>query len=331
MPPYPKIELHVHLEGTVRPQTLLEIARRNDYPLPADTVEGLAELYAFRDFRHFIEVWILTTNALRTEEDFRQIVVDYAAEARTHGAVYVEGIFSPAERVRRGCSWEAVYEGVCAGAQQAREQHGVEVRLTPDIPRGFTQEEARETVEWAARYRDRGVVGVGLGGLEAEFPPEPYEEVFRLAKSLGLGSVPHAGEVAGAASVRGALEALGADRLRHGIRAEEDPGLVRELAARGTVLDICPLSNLRTGAVASLADHPLPRLVAAGVRCSISTDDPAMFDTDLTRDYEAACSFGLDPRSFFEAGLAGALCDEETRGRLERIGRSYGWDGHASG
>ena len=331
MEPYPKIELHVHLEGTVRPHTLLEIARRNDYALPADTVEGLAELYAFRDFRHFIEVWILTTNALQTEADFRQIVVDYAAEAKAHGAVYFEGIFSPAERVRRGVSWEAVYEGVCAGAQEARELHGVEVRLTPDIPRGFTQEEARATVEWAARYRDRGVVGVGLGGLEAEFPPEPFADVFRLAKSLGLGSVPHAGEVAGAASVRGALEALGADRLRHGIRAEEDPGLVRELAARGTVLDVCPLSNLRTGAVRSLADHPLPRLAAAGVLCSISTDDPAMFDTDLTRDYDAASSFGLEPRSFFEAGVAGALCDDETRERLREIGASYDWAGASSG
>ena len=319
--PYPKIELHVHLEGTVRAPTLKEIARRNDYPLPDD----LESLYAFRDFRHFIEVWILTTNALQTADDFRQMVVDYAAEAASHGCVYMEGIFSPAERVRRGVPWQVAYEGVCDGAQAARELHGVEVRLTPDIPRGFTQEEARATVEWAARYRDRGVVGVGLGGLEAEFPPEPYADVFALARSLGLGSVPHAGEVAGAASVRGALEALGADRLRHGIRAEEDAGLVRELAARGTVLDVCPLSNLRTGAVASLAEHPLPRLAAAGVRCSISTDDPAMFDTDLSRDYEAATSFGLSPRSFYEAGVAGALCDEETRSRLRRIGESFDW------
>ena len=294
MAPYPKIELHVHLEGTVRPKTLLEIARRNDYALPADTVEGLAELYRFTDFRHFIEVWILTTKALKTREDFRQIVVDYAAEARAHGAVYFEGIFSPAEPVRRGTSWQEVYEGFCDGAQEARELHCVEVRLTPDIPRGFTQEEARATVEWAARYRDRGVVGVGLGGLEAEYPPEPYADVFRLAKSLGL-------------------------------RAEEDPGLVRELAGRGIVLDVCPLSNLRTGAVRSLAEHPLPRLVAAGVRCSISTDDPAMFDTDLTRDYEAAASFGLDPRSFYEAGLAGALCDEATRARLRQIAETHVW------
>lgn len=327
---YPKIELHVHLEGTVRPATLLEIARRNDYALPANTVEGLAELYRFRDFRHFIDVWVLTTNALRTEADFRQMVVDYAAEAASHGAVYLEGIFSPAERVRRGVSWQEIFEGVCAGAQEARELHGVEVRLTPDIPRGFTQEEAGATVDWSARYRERGVVGVGLGGLEAEFPPEPYEDVFRRAKSLGLGSVPHAGEAAGADSVRGVLEALGADRVRHGIRAEEDPGLVRELAGRGTVLDVCPLSNLRTGVVASLEEHPLPRLVAAGVRCSISTDDPAMFDTDLGRDYEAAASLGVDPRAAYEAGAAGALCDEATHRRLRELGASFDWDDTSS-
>jgi aminodeoxyfutalosine deaminase len=328
--PYPKIELHVHLEGTVRAHTLLEIAKRNDYALPADTVEGLQELYRFTDFRHFIEVWILTTNALKHETDYRQMVVDYAAEAAAHGAVYLEGIFSPAERVRHGCSWEDVFEGVCNGAQEAAERHGVEIRLTPDIPRGFTQEEARETVEWCARYRERGVVGVGLGGLEAEYPPEPYADVFAYAKSLGLGSVPHAGEVAGAESVRGALEGLQADRLRHGIRAEEDAGLVRELAGRGTVLDVCPLSNLRTRAVRSLDEHPLPRLVAAGVRCSISTDDPAMFDTDLTRDYEAATSFGLEPRSFYDAGVAGALCDEATRDRLRAIGESFDWAADAS-
>ena len=320
--PDPKIELHVHLEGTVRPDTLRAIARRNDYALPDD----LESLYRFRDFAHFIEVWILTTNALRTEEDWRQMVVDYAGEAASHGCVYLEGIFSPAERVRRGCAWDEIFEGVCAGAQEARQLHGVEVRLTPDIPRGFTQEEARATVEHASRYRDRGVVGVGLGGLEADFPPEPYEAVFALARSLGLGSVPHAGEAAGAASVQGALEALGADRIRHGVRAVEDSGLVNELAGRGTVLDVCPLSNLRTGVVRSLEEHPLPQLVAAGVRCSISTDDPAMFDTDLTRDYEAAASLGLSPRAAFEAGLAGALCDDETRERLRQVGDAHQWD-----
>jgi aminodeoxyfutalosine deaminase len=320
--PFPKIELHVHLEGTVRPDTLREIAKRNDYALPDD----LESLYRFRDFDHFIEVWVLTTNALRTEEDWRQMVVEYAAEAASHGCVYLEGIFSPAERVRRGCAWQEIFEGVCDGADEARELHGVEVRLTPDIPRAFTQDEARATVEWSARYRERGVVGVGLGGLEAQFPPEPYADAFRLAKSLGLGSVPHAGEVAGPKSVRGALEELQADRLRHGIRAVEDSGLVAELAGRGTVLDVCPLSNLRTGAVRSLEEHPLPQLVAAGVQCSISTDDPAMFDTDLTRDYETAAQLGLSPRAAYEAGVAGALCDDAMRERLRSIGGEYDWD-----
>jgi aminodeoxyfutalosine deaminase len=323
--PYPKIELHVHLEGTVRPATLLEIARRNDYALPADTVEGLADLYRFRDFAHFIEVWVMTTAALQTAADYRQIVVDYAAEAAAHGAVYIEGIFSPARPVLDGSSWEEVFEGYCDGAQEARELHGVEVRLTPDIPRGFALEAAEKTAAMSIAYRDRGVLGLGLGGPEAEFPPEPYAPAFDLARAGGLASVPHAGEVAGVESIRGALEELGADRIRHGIRAIEDPALVSELADRRTVLDVCPISNLRTGAVRSLAEHPLPTLVAAGVPCSLSTDDPAMFDTDLGREYEGATAMGLSPRGFFDAGVEGALCDEETKDALRRIGDSYAW------
>ncbi len=322
---FPKIELHVHLEGTVRAHTLLEIAQRNDYALPADSAEGLAGLYDFRDFAHFIDVWVLTTNALQHADDFRQVVADYAAEAAEHGGVYVEGIFSPAERVRRGVTWEDVFEGYCDGAQEARELHGVEVRLTPDITRGFPLDEAFDTVRWAARYRDRGVLGVGLGGLEAEFGPEPYAPAFELARELGLASVPHAGEVAGAASIRGALDELGAVRLRHGIRAVEDADLIDELRDRELVLDVCPISNVRTGAVRSLEEHPLPQLVRDGVKCSVSTDDPAMFDTDLTCDYEAAASLGLSPQGAYEAGVLGALCDEATRRRLRQIGESFDW------
>jgi aminodeoxyfutalosine deaminase len=322
---YPKIELHVHLEGTVRPGTLVQIARRNDVALPADSAEGLAGLYEFRDFAHFIDVWILTTAVLRTEQDFRQVVVDYAAEAAGHGAVYLEGIFSPAEPVRRGVRWDEVFAGYCDGAQEARERHGVQVALTPDIPRGFPLEVAELTARYAVAYRDRGVVGLGLGGKEIEFPPEPYAPAFALARDGGLGSVPHAGEVAGVASIRGALEALQADRIRHGIRAVEDPGLVRELASRGIVLDICPISNLRTGAVASLAQHPLPALVAAGVRCSVSTDDPAMFGTDLGADYAAAQQLGVSPWTCYQAGLHGALCDERTRAALRQVGETFDW------
>jgi aminodeoxyfutalosine deaminase len=323
---YPKIELHVHLEGTVRPATLLEIARRNNYALPVDTEEELAALYDFRDFSHFIEIWVLTTNALQRERDFREVVVEYAREAAAHGAVYVEGIFSPAERARRGVDWDEIYTGFCDGADEAREAHGVEVRLTPDIIRGFTLEEAMDTVRYAAKYRERGVLGVGLGGMEAEYPPEPYEPAFTLARDLGLASVPHAGEVAGPPSVRGALDALGADRLRHGIRAAEDPGLLREIADRRIVLDVCPISNLRTRVVADLAKHPLPELIAAGALCSISTDDPAMFGTDLSTDYDAAVSLGVEPRAIYEAGVEGALCDEDCREQLRLIGERYEWE-----
>ena len=322
---FPKIELHVHLEGTVRPETLLEIARRNDYALPADTVEGLASLYEYRDFAHFIEVWILTTNALRTHTDFSQVVVDYAEEAAGHGAIYLEAIFSPAERAQRGVGWDEMFRGYCDGAEAARELHGVEVRLTPDIYRGATAEDAEQVVRFSAKYRDRGVVAVGLGGLEADYPPEAYAPAFELAHAEGLGSVPHAGEVAGPASIRGALGALHADRIRHGIRAVEDHALVDELRERGIVLDVCPVSNVRTGAVASLAKHPLRALAAAGVRCSVSTDDPAMFDTDLEREYEAAASLGVHPRDAYKNGVAGALCDDAIRQRLAKIGESFDW------
>ncbi len=323
--PYPKIELHVHLEATVQPETLLELARRNGETLPADTVEGSRELYRFRDFDHFIEVWILTTNCMRHEEDFRQVVVDYAAEAKRHGAVYLEAIFSPIERTWRGVSWDEIFSGYCDGAQEARELHGVEVRLNPDITRSAPLEDALTLVRHAARYRDRGVVAVGLGGEEARYPPEPFEPAFRAAREAGLGSVPHAGEVVGPASIRGALEALEPDRIRHGIRAVDDPALVRELAERGLVLDVTPISNVRTGAVRSLDEHPLPELVRAGVRCSVSTDDPVMFDTDLTREYDTAERLGLDPRSLYETALAGALCDEETRGRLKAVAAAFPW------
>jgi aminodeoxyfutalosine deaminase len=322
---FPKIELHVHLEGTVRAGTLLQIARRNGVALPADTVNGLAGLYEFTDFAHFIETWVLTTSALRTAQDFRQVVVDYAAEAAGHGAVYIEGIFSPSEPVARGASWDDVFTGYCDGAQEATEMHGIQVRLTPDVTRGLPLEAAEQTAAYAVAYADRGVVGLGLGGSEAEYPSELYARAFAIAKDGGLGSVPHAGEVAGVASIRAALDALGADRIRHGIRAVDDLGLARELASRGVVLDVCPTSNVRTRAVASLAEHPLPALVSAGVACSVSTDDPAMFGTDLSAEYAAAIELGVLPQDCYASGVKGALCGAQARERLRQIGTDFAW------
>jgi aminodeoxyfutalosine deaminase len=315
---YPKIELHVHLEGTVRAPTLRQIAKRNAYPLPHDL-----EIRRFRDFREFIEVFELRMGALQTYADFRRVVVEYAAEAASHRGVYLEAIFSPG--LWRGLDIEEVFSGYCDGAQEARELHKVEVRLTPDLPGVYSPEQAEKVAMVAIKYRERGVVGLGLVGAADDRAMEPFTRAFAVAREGGLGVVPHAGEVAGPESVRAALDVLGADRIRHGIRAEEDPNLVRELAGRGTVLDVCPFSNVCLGIVASLSAHPLPRLVAAGVCCSISTDDPAMFETDLSRDYDAATSLGLDPRALYKAAVVGALCDDDTRARLREIGRSFAW------
>jgi aminodeoxyfutalosine deaminase len=326
-PVTPKIELHVHLEGAVRPRALLEIAVRNGVALPVDNVEELEKLYEFTDFDHFIQLWMMTTHAIHTEVDFRQIVVSYAEEAAAHGAVYIEGIFTPAERISGGASWDEVFTGFCDGAIEAKEKYGVEVRLTPDIPRSFGIEPAMETARYAIKYRERGIVALGLGGREAAYPPEPFEVPFRLAKDNGLGSVPHAGEVAGVESIRGAIDVLHADRLRHGVRAVEDEGLLREIAAREIVCDVCPVSNLRTRTYASLGAHPLPVMMAAGVLCSISTDDPAMFDTDLTREYAAAAQLGCSAADAFRAGLRGALCDAPTRATLLAIAEAFPWAG----
>jgi aminodeoxyfutalosine deaminase len=322
---YPKIELHVHLEGTVRPRTLIELARRNGVSLPAETAEELQQLYRFTDLAHFIDIWFLVTAALQTADDFRRITVDYAEEAARHGAVYIEGIFAPTVPARNGVELDALFEGYCDGVQEAREGLGVEVRLTPDLNRTSPPEEAADIVRRAIACRDRGVVAVGLGGIETQAPPEQFAEVFRLAREGGLGSVPHAGEIVGPESIWGALEALQADRIRHGIRAVEDSALMRELAGRGTVLDVCPTANVCVGAVPTYDEHPLPEMVAAGIRCSLSTDDPAMFGIDLTSEYGEAATRGLSPQEFYEVGVEGALCDEPTRAALRAIGEDFDW------
>jgi adenosine deaminase len=316
--PTPKIELHVHLEGTIQPATLLEIAARNGEPLPADTVDELAAMYRYTDFQHFIQVWILTTNCLRRGEDFRQVVVDYAAQAAGFGAVYLEGIFSPGERVQRGVGWDELFTGYADGAVEAQERYGVTVRFTPDLYRGLDPELAEEVARVSVRYRDRGVLGLGLGGDETR-PAYPYRRAFAIARDGGLAVVPHAGEAAGADSLREVL-GLDPDRIRHGVRAVEDAGVLAEIVDRGLVLDVCLTSNLRTGVVATLAEHPLPRLRAAGVPYTVNTDDPAMFGTDLGQEYALAESLGVSAAQAYQAGLAGALCDGQLRADLAERG-----------
>jgi aminodeoxyfutalosine deaminase len=322
----PKIELHVHLEATVRPARLLEIARRNDVRLPAKTEAGLARFCRPRDFDHFIRVWIKTTRALRHERDFHQVVMDYAAALKTQGCLYAEALFSPSEPMVRGTPWQESFEGYCSGADEAREVHGVDIRFTPDITRDFPFEIAEHLVGWAVKFRDRGVVGISLGGSEHRFPPELFARPFALAREGGLKAAPHAGEVAGPASVRGALDVLHADRLRHGVRAVEDPALLAEIAARGIVCDVTPRSNVLLGVAPSLEEHPLPRMLEAGVKCSISSDDPVLMGTDLTRECAAAADLGHTPRGMYEHALSGVFCDAATAERLARAGTGFDWD-----
>ncbi len=201
----------------MRPDTLRAIAKRNDYALPDD----LESLYSFRDFAHFIEVFELCAHALRTYDDFRQVVLDYAAEAKEHGAVYLEGIFAPG--LWRELDTDEVFSGYCDGAEEARELHGVEVRLTPDIPRVYPLEDALTTARFAVKYRDRGVVGIGLGGPEEGHPPEPYADAFALARDGGLGLR--------AARGRGGRRGVGAGRAR---RARGRPDPARDPLGRGS-------------------------------------------------------------------------------------------------
>lgn len=306
-----KVELHVHLEGTVRAGTLREIARRNGLAAAPDPTGP-----AFGSLANFFVAWNAVTACLMTADDYRRITVDYAGEAAAHGAVYVEGIFTPDEA--RADDLAAIFEGYCDGVAEAYERHGLIVRLTPEQYRGSDPAFGERVARMAVRFRDRGVVGFGLAGAEGRYPDEPYLRAMRVAADGGLGLVPHAGEAAGPRSVRSALD-LGARRIRHGVRAVEEPALLAELAEAGVVLDVCPTSNVRLGVVPSFAEHPLPALVAAGVRCSISTDDPAFFDTDLTTEYAVAAGLGLTPADAFAAGVDGALCDEATRTRLANL------------
>jgi aminodeoxyfutalosine deaminase len=328
---YPKIELHVHLEATVRPARLLEIARRNDVRLPARTEAGLARFCRPRDFDHFIRVWIKTTEALRHARDFHQVVMDYAADLGAQGCLYAEALFSPSEPMVRGTPWQESFEGYCSGADEAREVHGVDIRFTPDITRDFPVEIAEQLVGWAVKFRECGVVGVSLGGSEHRFPAGLFERPFAVAREGGLKAAPHAGEVAGPASVRAALDVLHADRLRHGVRAVEDPELLAELAARGIVCDVTPRSNVLLGVAPSLEAHPLPVMLDVGVKCSISTDDPVLMGTDLRRECAAAVALGHTPRGMYEHALRGAFCDAATKQRLACAAAAFDWDSAEQG
>jgi aminodeoxyfutalosine deaminase len=282
----PKAELHVHLEGSILPTTLLKLAQRNGIVLPAQNETGLQEFYHFRDFNHFIQVYMTITGCLRTPEDYHLIAYEFGSNCARQNIRYAEVTFSIETNARySGIAWPIILEALNAGRAQATAEFGVDWRWVFDIVRDLpaTQD---EVVDIALAARQQGVVALGLGGSEANFPPELFERAFQRARQAGLAGVPHAGETAGPESIWGALDRLSADRIGHGVRCIEDSRLVETLRERQIPLEICPTSNICLGVYPDYASHPLRRLWEAGLLVTVNSDDPPMFGTDLDHEYE---------------------------------------------
>ncbi|WP_045876861.1 adenosine deaminase [Pseudofrankia sp. DC12] len=275
----PKGHLHLHFELGMRPSTLAALAARRGLPTPRTT--------GFTEFNGFGEVVGGILPIFREVADFERLVDEVVEDAANEGIVYLEPSFYPYPYLEIFGTAEAAWEAILTRGEQAGARHGVVVRWMAAIDRVLdTPEHGIEIAKTAARFREAGIVALGLHNDENGYPPEPFADAFRYAKDAGLLSTPHAGELDGPASVRGAIDTLDADRLQHGIRAIEDPALVEVLAQRGTTLDVCPTSNVQLSVVPSLAEHPLPALLAAGVRCSINADDPLLFGPSCLQEYE---------------------------------------------
>ena len=317
----PKVELHVHLEGSIRPATLLQLAQRNGARLPAQDVEGLRDFYRFRDFAHFVNVYVTITGCLHTPNDYRLIAYEFGSDCARQHVRYAEVTFTIATNTKlTGLPWQVILEGLNKGRTQARAEFGVDWRWVFDISRD-NPETQDQVVEIALAARDQGVVALGLGGSEAEFPAELFERTFALARQAGLPRVPHAGENAGPQSIWAALRLLHADRLGHGVRCVEDPALVEHLREHQVPLELCPTSNVRLGIYPDYDAHPLRQLWDAGLLVTINSDDPPMFGTDLNREYEVLVDhFGFDADDLEQIslnGLRASLLPQADKGRLE--------------
>jgi adenosine deaminase len=313
----PKVDLHVHLEGSIRAGTVVDLAARHGVTLP----EGLREgRYEFRDFRHFIDEWVAGLQCLRRPEDFRRIAHEFCEDEAAEGARYAEVSFSLPEHGSRLGDWDGPLLAVLEGFEDGERDFGIRCRPYIDVVRGLPIELSRMAMEAAVRHRADGVIGIGLGG-EERFPPEDYSEIFGRARANGLHALAHAGETAGPASIRGALDSLGAERIGHGIRCLEDPALVDELRGRAVPLEVCPTSNVKTRVVGSIGEHPLRRLIEAGLTVTLNSDDPSMFSSHLVGEYELARDvFGLSDQALAElarTGVRSSFADEGAKASME--------------
>jgi adenosine deaminase len=314
----PKAHLHVHLEGSIRARTLSEIALRHRLELPACSQHG----YHFRDFADFNLQYRAIRSCLQDAEDFRRVAFELCQDEAAQGVRYAEVTFTLGAHGPRLGNWDMPLESVLEGFAHGEEALGIKCRVIVDHGRSKPPELAWQALRTALRYRDLGVVGFGLGGDE-KYPPEQFAEVFHAAVDGGLHSVPHAGETRGPESIRGAIHALRAERIGHGISVLDDETLVGELKARGIALEVCLTSNVVIPArVPSIDRHPLPDLLAAGLTVTINADTPAIFSAPIASEYQLARdTFGFDDAAL--AGLARAsvtasFADADTRISLRR-------------
>ncbi|MBO0726569.1 MAG: adenosine deaminase [Blastocatellia bacterium] len=325
----PKVELHVHLEGSIRPETLLLLAERNSVTLPATTVaktaEGLTQWYRFTDFRHFVEIYLAISSCIHSPEDIEFIAREFLRGQASQHILHSEATFTPFTHY--SSDRRIPFEDQIAALGRAREWAARELKISVgwvlDIVRNVRPIEHGLTVaDWAISGMENGVVALGLGGIEAGNPPELFQEAFARARAAGLPAVPHAGETAGAESVWGALRALKAQRIGHGVRCLEDPELVAELRDRQIPLEVCPTSNVCLGVAHSLDEHPLPRLLDEGLYVTINSDDPPMFNTTLTDEYlRAAQILGRGAESIEQLAInavRASLLPEASRVEMER-------------
>lgn len=318
----PKVEIHVHLEGATGPDTIWDMAQRNGVELPATSREAWREFYEFRDFDHFIEVYILATSAMRTPHDFEQMVRDFAGRQAAQNIRYTEAYISPQFHLAAGLSQHDLINALAAGADSGLREHGCKVRFIADLSR--QTEMRRDDVlpfALAGNQHDGLIIGLGVGGIEQGYPPERYESIFTEARKQGLHTVAHAGESTGPAGVWGALKSLHAERIGHGIRSLEDPALIEHLRQTRVPLEVSPNSNYRTKVIPEGSPHPIRDLVDAGVYVTVNSDDPPMFSTDLNNEYVTLAGQGFSFEELWQLNLntlEAAFLPETEKGMLRK-------------
>jgi len=295
----PKAELHVHHVGSASPRIVSELAARHPGTVPSD-LDELRAFFDFRDFAHFIQVYLAVVGLIREPEDIRLLTYEVAREMAGQNIRYAELTCTPFTSVQAGVPIEGYVEAIEAARAQAERDLGIRLRWIFDIPGESGVPAADATLEAAVKHGPEALVGFGLGGPEVGVSRSQFRPHFRAALAHGLHSVPHAGETTGPETVWDALRELGAERIGHGTSSAQDPRLLAHLAEHGIPLEVCPTSNIATRAVASLDEHPIRAFHEAGVLVTINSDDPPMFGTTLNREYEVAAELlGLD-----EQGIA---------------------------